>query len=339
MRFRGKMYRNNELTPDFTLRFPFQLGKGIDFPNITKTSKNIGRLSFSLFHQSYFYVMEIKGFESEQAAKEYFNRIWAGMVWFSLNTCIPFSAETIFGDITYARDPEKAAKNLSDSFGIIDGGVDGLASGDQCPLVFPSNKHIPTISVNGSISSSSHLSFNEIFTHLIQVINAPKSSEIILDSKLKTAIELYLAHYYELTQSAKFLTLIMALEVLFNEKPKANVALNLLNQWESELKKNKDQLNKDTDDYKSLDDLKRELCHRKKNSKRSQLRCLIYETFSSEDNVKEIEKKAVSLYDKRSVLVHKGTLPQDILNSAVNDTKNLVEMIIKVKFRRTANIG
>jgi hypothetical protein len=335
------MNRKKEIIPDFTLRFPFQFGKGIDFPDLANDSKKLGNLSLSIFRQSNFYVIEIKGLESEQAAKEYFNRIWAGMAWVSLNTRIPFSAETIFGNVTYAPDLELAAKNLATSFGMpIDGGVDGLASGDQDPVVFSSNKTIRTISFTGSASSSSPLSFNDIWHYLIEVINAPNTSDIILDPKLKTAFELYSAHHYEITQSASFLTLIMSLEILFNEKSKTKIALDLLNNWQSELDKIQVDFEKNSDDYISLSELKRELFYRGSNSKRSQMRYLIRETFSEKDKItiQKLEKEAVYLYDKRSDLVHKGILASDVLDSALIDAKLLVEKVIIAKFIRAANI-
>jgi len=335
------MYQNKELPHDFTLRFPFQLGKGIDFPKLANDSKQVEKLSLSICRQNYFYVMEIKGFESEQAAKEYLNRVWAGMAWVSLNTCIPFSAEVILGNVTFAPDPKLAAINLAKSFGLhIDGGVDGLASGDQDPIVFPSNKTIKTISFTGSASSSSPLSFNDIYHYLAEIINAPSTPHITLNPKLKTAFELYSAHHYEITQNARFLTLIISLEILFEEKPKTRNAIDLLNQWESDLDKIQVDLGKNSDDYISLTELKRELFYRKSNSKRSQMRYLIRETFSGEDNayIQEIEKKAVCLYDKRSELVHKGRLPSEVLDTALKDTKLLVEKVLKVKFIRAANM-
>jgi hypothetical protein len=155
------MNQNNELAHDFTLRFPFQFGKGIDFPKLANNSKKLEKLSLSIFRQNNFYVMEIKGFKSEQAAKEFLNRVWAGMAWVSLNTCIPFSAEIILGNIAFATDPDLAAKNHVKNSGLhIDGVVDGLASSDQAPIVFLSNKIIPTYGLTVTASSSSPLSFN-----------------------------------------------------------------------------------------------------------------------------------------------------------------------------------
>lgn len=335
------MNQNKELSHDFTLRFPFQFGKGIDFPKLANSSKKLEKLSLSIFRQNNFYVMEIKGFESEQAAKEYLNRVWAGMAWVSLNTCIPFSAEIILGNVTFSTDLELATKNLAKSFDLhIDGGVDGLASGDQDPIVFSSNKNIRSISFTGSASSSSPLSFNDIWHHLIEVISAPSTADITLNPKLRTAFELYSAHHYEITQNAKFLTLIISLEILFEEKSKTKNALYLLNKWESDLDKIQIDLGENSNDYISLTELKRELFYRKSNSKRSQMRYLIRETFSGEDkdNIQEIEKKAVYLYDKRSVLVHNGRLPSEVLDTVLKDTKLIVEKVLKARFIRAAKI-
>lgn len=339
------MFKNNApAIVDYTLRFPFQFGIGIDFPNLTKSlERNLGELSFSLFRQNYFYVLEIKGFKSENSAKDYLMRLWAGMAWVSLNKCIPFSAKTELGEITYAPDPQIAAENLSRSFGMsIKGAVDGLAGGDQDPIVFPSVKKIRTISFSASGSSSSPLSFDDIYPILIQGIEAPVSFDIMLDSKLKLAIELYSAHYYEHTTNTKFLTLIMALECFFPNKPesKSGVALELLNDWKTEIEDKKSKLQPDDEEYISLEDLKRELHFMKEKSKRGLIRSLVFETLQAVNNpqAQEFAKEAVGLYDKRSKLVHKGKLPPKDLDNAEKEAKQLVEMILKAKFRINANM-
>ena len=337
------MFKNNasELV-NYTLRFPFRFGLGIDFPKLANPPiKRLKNLSFSLFRQSNFYVLEIQGFESERSAKDYLNRLWAGMAWVSLNKCIPFSAETIFGEITYTTDPEKAAENLSKSFGLsIEGGVDGLASGDQAPIVFPSSKKIPLISCQASGSVSSQLSFDDIYPILIEGIEAPTSSDITLDSKLKLAIELYSAYYYEHTTSTKFIILIIALEVLFSNKPKSAVALKLLDKWKTEIENERIKKKSNDEEDTSLEELKRELFYRRTKSKRSQMRSLVKETLNEVKNprAEEFSKEAVDLYDKRGKLVHTGKLPPEDLDNAEKKAKKIVEMILEAKFRINANI-
>lgn len=330
--------RDDTVSTGYTLRFPFQFGTGTKYPNLDKPpKKSIGKLSFSLNRQNYFYVLDVKGFNSEALAKDYLSRLWAGVAWVSLNNCIPFSAETIFGTITYAKDPKITSENLGAS---IKGVRAGFASGDQEPIVYPSDKKIETMSLNASASPSSLLSFDDMYPFLVQGIDAPKSPEIILNAKLKTAIELYNTHYYENSTSTKFLTLIMALEVLATGKHKSIVTLKLLNKWNVELKEEKSKLQNYEEDYESLEALERELFFRKGNSLRSQIRSLVSETLEAENNPKaqDLAKQAVKLYDKRSTLVHEGKLPPDVLYNAENDTKQIVEMVLKAKFRIVSNM-
>ncbi|MCA9945414.1 MAG: hypothetical protein KC449_18150 [Anaerolineales bacterium] len=84
----------------FTLRFPFKLpsSQKISDPSFTRTVNN---LQFSLSQQSKYYVLKVEGFKSENEAKDYVPKIWAGLMWILLNRGIAVEARTTLQKILY----------------------------------------------------------------------------------------------------------------------------------------------------------------------------------------------------------------------------------------------
>jgi hypothetical protein len=327
----------------YTLRFPFNFGNGLQFPNLEQSSEvNADNLTLRMFREDDYFVIEVKEFGSEELAKGFLSRLWAGMTWVSLNFSMPFSAQTYFGNVTYSEDPIRTAQNLSKDFGSSVGDrVDGIASGNQDPIVYLSGKKIATFGMHGSGHVTSPLRFEDILPFLLQGINSPKGPDLILSEKIKIALELYNAYYHEYTVNARFLTLIMALEVLTTAKLKSKTALEFLEKWQKELEGKKALLQADAEEFESLEALEREIFFRKENSLRSQIRSLVYETLQAERNpeAQELAKQAVDLYDKRSTLVHEGKLSPDVLDDAERKSKQIVEKVLKAKIRSILNLS
>ncbi len=76
-------------------------------------------------------------------------------------------------------------------------------------------------------------------------------------------------------------------------------------------------------------------------SLRSQIRNLVHRTLDTVGNpdAQTLAQQAVKLYDKRSKLVHEGTLPEQELRQSESDTKRIVEMVLKAKFFLRGEMG
>jgi hypothetical protein len=148
-------------------------------------------------------------------------------------------------------------------------------------------------------------------------------------NRMLVALELYAAHFAESQARVRFLLLVIAMEAVAVPTPKHQAALSLLEKWQDELQQQlKDNL-PGSDAYESLIALEREMLHRKVDSIRSQVRNLFRDLGSSAEETKAIQKRALMVYDKRSKLVHDGTLPSDELSKLESEARLLLEMVFK----------
>lgn len=319
----------------YTLYIPFSI---VDKREITITGKHFstqsGKLEIDLQkHSTNKYICRIKGFESEFAAKNYFKRFWVGLAWVMLNHDLAFSIALDFDKVVYAEDPKLAAESLNKNFALKIEKVDGLISEGR-PAVYPSDKIIKVFGTSANFLMLTPI--EKFHSTLMKGINEFNSLGVFDNSKLRTALDLYNSYFYEYSLKAKFLTLIMALEVLTSSTPKSQNALHFLEKWKAEIGSEKSKLNENGEDFESLEALEKELLFRKKNSLRSRMRELVYESLKeiNDPNAEICARKAVNLYDTRSELVHEGTLPNKVLKDALSESKKLTKLILKIKISK-----
>lgn len=318
----------------FILRFPFRLAPGQELSNFDPPiEQEMGAVTLVLKHREPFYVLEAHGFDSESSAKELLSRLWAGLMWASLNRGIAFSADLNIAPVTYAEDPKKAAESFRKGFGIpreleVHGMIDG-----RRPAIYPSNKKMLLMSaenVNVTTGIDSHI----FYSLLLEGASLPNSSGVTSDVKLRTALELYEAYFYEKSSNARILTLVMALETLSGHESKHKVALDLLEQWRPAVEQLKEKYSQDSEEHEALEALERELLFRREASLRSQIRKLVVDALviAGNPDAQEIGKRAVKVYNKRSTLVHQGFLTQMELIETEREAREIVESVLKAKF-------
>jgi hypothetical protein len=325
--------------PDnYTLRFPIQLASALDISDFPDgIERELGNLKFSVKQQNQYHVIKVEGFTSEEAAKEYINILWAGLMWVLLNIHISFRAERKFDEVIYNDDPIQTAMNFSKVFGSKFERVDGVIDGGF-PYVYPSSQKISVFTVNPATAIVT-TPFELFFNIFLEGITPPASSNISQEANLRLALELYAAHFYEQSQNARFLTLVMALEVLTTKSRKHTVALELIKEWHADLLKQREQFDVKSDEYEALEALEREIIFRQDASLRSQIRTLVRTTLDKAHYPDSLvwAKRAAEIYDSRSTLVHEGRLETSKLEKVLENAEKLVEMVLKIKFMQVAN--
>lgn len=149
--------------------------------------------------------------------------------------------------------------------------------------------------------------------------------------KLRTALELYAAHFTEQQVRVRFLLLVIALESLAKPTMKHDTAIDLLACWQKEIESKMSDYIEDSEEYKSLESLSRELSFRSEDSLRSQIRKLFINLPGfTEEQTNNIQRRALRVYDKRSVLVHEGELPDDELNKLEDEARELLVKLFSV---------
>jgi hypothetical protein len=91
----------------------------------------------------------------------------------------------------------------------------------------------------------------------------------------------------------------------------------------------------DTEEHHALESLERELIFKKTDSLRRQVRTLVYETLdlAGHAHALDLAQKAVKVYDARSELVHEGYLSDSLLSRVTAEAKEIVEQVLRAKFR------
>jgi hypothetical protein len=314
----------------YTLRVPFTVPLNREIMGLP-ISGNLDDLIFVLDKEDRFYVITVEGFTTENAAKEYLNNIWAGLMWLLLHRGLSPDAVFETSKVVYAEDPYEAAKNYGfknpiDAF--IDGG---------CPAVYPTNKRICKETAN-PITPYQTYHARDVFNLFRDGLAFEGSATVILDRKLRVALELWGAYFTEISSNARFLSLIMALEAMATGIPRTQLVLDLLEKWKKEVEALRNTVEAESDDDLSLEALGREVLVRKEDSIRRQIRRLVFTTLQSngDKDAAVMAKKALDVYDQRSTLVHKGQLEPPELGTATNDAKNIVERVLKSRFLQNA---
>jgi hypothetical protein len=277
----------------YTLRFPFSLPPGREI-GVTEKSGELDGLTFSLKKQDRFYVFTIDGFPTEEAAKRYINKVWAGLMWVLLHRGLAPDAVFEPGKVVYSEDPYQAARNLGFK-DPVDGFIDGA-----WPAVYPTEKRIHTETA-GQISPLQTYSAGDVLDYFREGAAFPASADVINDAKLRVALELWGAHFTELSANARFLTLVMALEAVATGTPRTQLVLSLLDKWKMEIEELQKTVGPDSEDAVSLEALGRELLFRKEDSIRRQIRTVVLTTLQAngDEDAAETAKEAVRLYDIR----------------------------------------
>lgn len=158
--------------------------------------------------------------------------------------------------------------------------------------------------------------------------------------QLRIALELYAAHFSEQQVRVRCLLLVTALESLTTASQKHAVALVLLGRWQDELKAEMLCHNFSSEESMTLEALSRELGFRAEDSIRSQIRKLFSNLSGIEnDEAKQLQRRALHLYDKRSILVHDGYLPDDELLALENEARELLEKLFLSAMVQTNDVS
>ncbi|HEY6802427.1 MAG TPA: hypothetical protein VI306_02505 [Pyrinomonadaceae bacterium] len=155
-------------------------------------------------------------------------------------------------------------------------------------------------------------------------------------NRLQTALELYGSHFSEASAKTRFLLLVMAMEVLATPTMKHAASLRFLDKWQAELTEERERFAESTPEFIALAALERELLLRREDSIRNQVRHLMLRvsTFDPNNRV-DLAKRAVKVYDKRSRLVHDGTLSSADLVVLEKEARDLLETALRFLLSET----
>jgi hypothetical protein len=301
---------------NYALRFPF---KPLHWVTGLETEYEfvVEGLQCRLLADKPHLVMKVQPFATEQEALAYIPRLWGALAWTSVELRTGFIVEMQTDAVTYYKDPLEAARNFEKSFGLSNQEpVHGMISGDM-PGVIPIGKNIRTLK-GGDISGTVTYSMVKYAPALAKAMSQANIGTLYGDEKLRTAIELLSDAQRENSIRSKFLTCIIALEVLANPVMKHAVVQRLLNDLNAKIEEELPIYDAQSDEHHALKSLQRELVFRREASLRSSVRKLVLDGLKdlSENERITRSKDVVWAYNLRGRLVHDGKVPTDDLHRA-----------------------
>lgn len=326
---------------DYTLRFPFELAPGYCISGLEEPFEfMVDGLSWVIEYRRNHYVLKVTGLDSEATCQDYLKHVWFGFNWLLLKRGIPVKVNLTFDKVTYASDPEAAARNLERKMGLpYKGPVDGLVN-ENFPSTYPSHKNIRFVGV-GTPSVTVSTPVTDIPSFLKEGIEIRRDNPSINDEKLQLAVDLFSAYWYEHSDNARLLTLVLVLESLMPHFPRHEIVVKLLERWQLEVEKLKKEFEPDSNEYNALESLEHELLFKKTDSLRRQVRCLVLKSleFLGHDKPRELAEQAVWVYNRRSELFHTGSLPKPLLSKATSTAKSIVELVLEARYRGFQLVG
>jgi hypothetical protein len=318
----------------FALRFPFRPGHQVTGEK-GPVPVEAGEIRVTLELSPPYVVLRAEPFSSEEAAAEFLPRLWGALAWMSVDLVTGFDAEMTPDPVTYADDPDKAAENLSRSFGLpVDGPVHGLVNGNF-PSILPLGKTIRTVTA-GDVSVAVSRGREQVAESLAHGLRQPGTASAYADERLKTAIELFSDSDRESSLRSKFVTLISALEVLAPPTLKHPIAQRLIDEFKDRVSHVMATTAGGSEERHALESLQRELLFRREASIRSRVRELVLAGLPSSLPAEEREmhaKRAVSAYDNRGTLLHDGTLAKEDLVNGYEVARSLVRDLLLARMQ------
>lgn len=301
----------------YELRFPFRPLR--PFNDVaSEIIFNCGELTVNLTYSPPEAVLRIGSFATHEDAEAFLPRVWGAIAWAALTCDTGFTANTTWSHLSFPEDPYEAAANVAKSFGLPapTEALHALGDGGH-PCVIPVGKNYRFIS-GGDCTvkvSEPHALFR---TPFVQALSSSQVEQLYLDERLHTAVQLFSDSHREVSGRSKFLTYVIALEVLTQPVLKHPIALDLLNTFDELLTSKAIIYGAETEERHAIESLKREIIFRRETSLRSRIRRLVLDTMSdlSPEEQRRLAREAVWAYDLRSTLVHDGTVPSEDLGKA-----------------------
>jgi hypothetical protein len=315
---------------DYTLRVPFRIaGKELEI-NDTAFEKIINDYNWQLEHEEPFYVLKISGFRTEGEAEDYFRYVHYSLMFTQVEEKLSISHVNKLGEVKYNNDPEESARNFEKNFKMpYDGPIHGYFDKVN-PVIYPSNKRFIIFGANGAVVKTP-MSADRILSTIEKGVSCViDNEEFKIDAKLQTALDLYSTFWYESSDNARFLTLMMVFEVLKIENDRSQKEIEYINKWRNEVKVIMKNCKDGSSEYKSWASLLGNLDNSRKISITNGIKMLISELFEGDEKKKYLRDIGM-LYGDRSTLVHDGYLEKNELRTDIDKAKNILESVLKKK--------
>ncbi|TQE99595.1 MAG: hypothetical protein FKY71_07710 [Spiribacter salinus] len=319
----------------YTLRFPFEVTAERVISDLPQELA-LGPYHANLDADGNGYVLTVSGLPDEATARSCDGQVRLALYWLLLEYDLAAKPVPPLRDVQYTDDPAGTARHVKESWGVDFGeSIDGVADGN-CPAVYRTEQNIRTLTgktatVTVGRNGESVVAGLAESAQRFPAATADDLAAAVPDNRLETALDLYGAHISEHSVRAQFLTLMMAMEALCEPEKRPPEVRTLLKHFATRITEMKDAPATGPESRAVLESLQREVDFRTGDSIRNQMRRLIRATLAGEDDVEDVTGEMVALYDKRSTLIHTGTLPRQELGDAVPRARAIARRVLRAR--------
>jgi len=275
-------------------------------------------------------VFTASGFSTVDDAASWLPRMVAGLWCVALRFNLAFKSEFSLREVTRASDPAASALNVRRSIGLeVDGPLSGTVEADAT-CIFASHE---TLLLIGMGEATAHVSngTRQVIPFLRRGMASAVAPALTADERFRTAMDLYLSHFYEVSQQARLLTLVMTLEVLAPVTSRHPTCVQMLRKWILQV----DDVLKgpaSEDEEDALRALRNELAFKSETSIRRRIESLVRETLAHDGVLADAMVREVkAVYAARSTLAHKGVLPIEDLAKTQATALRLVQHVLAAR--------
>lgn len=305
----------------FTLRQPFYVAPGKQVDGYDADSTCIDGRSYRFLYEAPLHIVLVDGFRDEDAALTYRPRLLTSLYWASVDRDLGISFEPEIGRVLYPDDPEAAGRNIAAQKKSAPRRIEAAIANSHfaCAYRTDTENYMSKMRVGGCsvVSGTPLAAFKASLAAGIPRLKAGVED----DSRLSTALALFSARLEEHSLNARFITLVMALEVLAETGERPPVAKDLIKECCEVLARHRKQAA--PEEIASIESLEGAVRQLKRSSITSGICAVVARVLPDE------EKRVREIYKLRSTLVHEGDASEREVAKAFADATRIVAAVLK----------
>lgn len=332
---KGSVGDGNKL---FVLYVPFSLaaGRTITIPEKSEIYNFIG-YEIHLEKLTYFYAITVGYFDTMEDARDFFPKLCASLLWVSIKNGMGISYPKYLSEVRLFEHSQSMMEenDLYSVFKDWNGLVEGEYDSDKA-IVIPDGRKLSRWEMGRaslSIARKADCFMGEIY----EAFAFPSLEKVVGDNKLRLAIELYSASFFESSENAQFIAFVNVLEALIPEVVVSDVERVGLDRAKCLIKKMREDEVKGSREWRQLGCLLSRMGDLKKQSIGASLReyiLVLVDEFPSLECYQGIDGKLKHVYDCRSRLLHTGAVSLDEVKLHLSFLRRFIPGLLKELYRK-----
>lgn len=323
----------------FFARLPLVLSPGLvlQLPEGKHLASKPGGIQLEKLHHDY--IVTLGPFTTSMEAEDALSHLRAAALWCAIELSIGLQYPTGNGTIELLETPAAISENTQ-HIGASTGWtfIDGSYNAHQA-LIIPDHKRLVSFKL-GKPKLVASIPVERFLEKFEEALSFDQLSQVVLNEKLKLAIEIAMSHRFEVSERAQFIALVTSLEALLPDAPAAKVTRQVIPKAAQLIKEDRNQHDPGSSEWKELDRLLSRVNDLKKESISARIRTFVAASLARHPtlgNDEVIENQILTAYDVRSKLLHQGHVPSEQLTSGLEFLRTFVPKLLSLLFREDSS--